>query len=180
MLHVFLADGFEEIEAFTTIDILRRCGLEVQTVSITSKRLIHGAHNIPIMVDTLFRHSTMANSRGFILPGGMPGTKNLMAFDGLRKAIVAHNNKKRLIAAICAAPMLLGEARLLIDRRVTCYPGFENSLHDAIIVQEPVVEDNNMITGRGPGAATEFAFAIAARFVSPDVIMKVKSDMLIA
>ncbi len=178
MLHLFLADGFEEIEAVTTLDILRRCGLEVQTISVTGKRIIHGAHGIPIMVDTLFRHSYVADSQGLILPGGMPGTKNLMASDGLRKAIVSQNKKQRLIAAICAAPSILGNLGLLSGRRATCYPGFESQLQGAVVENAAVVEDGHFITGRGPAAAQEFAFAIAARFASPEVVMQVKTGML--
>ncbi len=179
MLHVFLADGFEEIEAFTIVDILRRCGIEVNTVSLTSKRLVTGAHNIPVMVDSLYRKSALNDSQCFIFPGGMPGTKNLMTYDVLRKGIIAHNKKGGLIAAICAAPMLLGENRILVGKRATCYPGFETSMHEAIIEREHVVEDGNIITGQGPASAVQFAFTIAARFASADVIQKVMDDMLL-
>ncbi len=179
MLHIFLADGFEEIEALATMDILRRCGLEVQTVSITGKRLITGAHGISTMVDSLYRYSGVSSSECIILPGGMPGAKNLMAYDGLRKTIINHNKGNRLIAAICAAPMILGQLGLLAGKRATCYPGFEDYLTDAVITGKLVEESNNIITGKGPGAVTEFAFAIARHFVSEEVVKKVQSDMML-
>lgn len=178
MLHLFLADGFEEIEALSTIDILRRCNLEVQTVSITGKRLIHGAHNIPIMVDSLFRYSGVSESECIILPGGMPGAKNLLAYEGLRKALVNHNRAGRLIAAICAAPMVLGQLNILEGKNATCYPGFEKYLNGANISEALVEEDDNIITGRGPASAVPFAFAIAQRFVPQEVAKKVAEDML--
>lgn len=109
MLHIVLADGFEEIEALATIDILRRCGLEVQIISVTGKRLMVGAHNIPVQADTLLRVSDMNQTEGIILPGGMPGASTLAASDCLRKAIRAAYRSGKLLAAICAAPMVLGQ-----------------------------------------------------------------------
>ncbi len=179
MLHVILADGFEETEAFTTVDILRRCGLPVQIVSITGKRLICGAHGISTMADNIFRHSGVTGSEGIILPGGMPGAENLLAFEGLRKALVAQNLRHRLIAAICAAPMVLGRLNILEGRRATCYPGFEEHLKNALITSAMVEVDGNIITARGPAAVTDFAFVIAARFVPPSVTAGVRHDMLI-
>lgn len=178
MLHLFLAEGFEEIEALATLDILRRCGIEVVTVSITGKRLIHGAHDIPIMADSLFRRSAIENSDGIILPGGMPGARNLMVYDGLRKALVAHDKQGKLIAAICAAPMILGRTGLLAGRCATCYPGFEQYLENAELSLDAVVEDGNIITGKGPAAAVEFAFTIARHYVDEEVIGKVRNSML--
>ena len=178
MIHLFLATGFEEIEALTTLDILRRAGLEVNTVSITGTRLIIGAHGIPVMADSLFRKKDIDNSEALILPGGMPGAKNLMACDGLRRALVMHNNKGTLIAAICAAPMILGDQHLLDGKKATCYPGFQSYFPDDVYVNEPVVRDGNIITGRGPGAAVDFAFAIVENFVEKSVVERLKFDML--
>ena len=108
MLHIFIADGFEEIEALTTIDILRRCGIEVVTVSVTGTRLIKGSHGIPVMVDTVFRKGEISQSQGLILPGGMPGAQNLYLHEGLRKSLIAHNMRPAKFAfktgaASCAA-----------------------------------------------------------------------------
>lgn len=178
MLHVFLADGFEEIEALTTIDILRRCGLEVQIVSATGTRLIHGAHNMSIMAEAVFRKNEISQSEGLIFPGGMPGARNLLQHEGLRKTLIQHNENKKLIAAICAAPMVLGKNGILRERHATCYPGFEEELIGATYVNEMVVEDEHIITAKGPGATVEFAFAIASRFVDATMVECVKSDML--
>lgn len=178
MLHIFIADGFEEIEALTVIDVLRRCGLELQTVSVTGTRLIKGAHQIPIMVDTVFRKGEIDKSDGIILPGGMPGAKNLFLHEGLRKALISHSEKRTLIAAICAAPMVLGRHQLLEGRRVTCYPGFEEHLLGAEVIDMGICEDGNIITAKGPIYALDFAYAIAARFVDSATLAQVKSAML--
>lgn len=179
MLHIFIADGFEEIEALTTIDILRRCGLEVTTVSVTGTRLIRGAHGVPIMVDTVFRKGETGKSQGLILPGGMPGAKNLSLHEGLRKALLFHHERRTLIAAICAAPMVLGKRDLLVGRRATCYPGFEQELRGAMYVNTPVCEDDNLITAQGSAYTMDFAFAIAARFVDSATLAQVKSSLLL-
>ena len=179
MIHILLATGFEEIEAVTTIDILRRCGLEVQTISVTGTRLIRGAHGIPIMADGLFRKNIMDQSECVILPGGMPGTNNLWASDGMKRNLITLHGKQTLIAAICAAPIILGRLGLLYDRRATCYPGFEEELEGSYPTPEMVVEDGHIITGRGPGAAAELAFAIAGRFVAPHVIRQLREDMIL-
>lgn len=179
MLQLFLAPGFEEIETIATLDILRRCGLDVVTVSIAGKRLIHGAHGIPVMADVIFKRAVMQQSQGCILPGGMPGAKNLMEHDALRKAILQHGEQQRPIAAICAAPMALGEWGLLQGRRATCYPGFEKHLKGATLSDEPVVRDGHIITAKGPAYAVDFAFAIAERFLKPADLQKIKAGMLL-
>lgn len=178
MLHIFIAEGFEEIETFTTIDILRRCGLEVTLVSVTGTRLIKGAHGIPVMVDTVFRRSELTKSMGLILPGGMPGARNLSFHDGLGKILSYHAPLRTLIAAICAAPTVLAKHGLLRGRRATCYPGFESALEGTIISGEMIVEDDNFITARGPAAAVDFAFAIAARFVDSSTLARVRGELL--
>lgn len=178
MIHLFLADGFEEIEALATLDILRRCGLAVDTVSCTKNRTVMGAHNIPVLADETFRGSDYAESDALILPGGMPGAKNLLDHEGLRKALVAQNERGALIAAICAAPMVLGQHGLLQRRCATCYPGFDDKLLGATVKSDYVVEDGHIITGRGPAAAVEFGFAIASRFVSAARVAEVRAGML--
>ncbi len=177
MLHVILADGFEEIEAFTTIDILRRCGISVTTVSITGKRVVTGAHNIRIMADGLFRQSAVTSSECIILPGGMPGVINLYACEGLKKVLRSHVSHGRLTAAICAAPIVLGRLNLLNNHRVTCYPGCENDLYGAKYTGATVEADATFITANGPGAAMAFAFAITRRFATPSVIKRVKDAL---
>ncbi len=179
MLHLFLADGFEEIEALATLDILRRCGLEVQTISISGAHTVHGAHGIPVYADAVFRQSELMESQCFILPGGMPGAQNLLDSSGLHKALITQYERGALIAAICAAPMVLGQHGLLKEHAATCYPGFEEYLEGADVQDNMVVESANIITGRGPAAAKDFAFAIAARFITPKQIKEVKKGMLL-
>lgn len=178
MIHLFLADGFEEIEALATLDILRRCGLLVSTISCTGTRSVTGAHNLTVMTDNIFRATEINDSDALILPGGMPGAKNLLDNEGLRKVLMAQHNRGGLIAAICAAPMVLGQHGILEGKRATCYPGFEEHLTGAEVVADYVVCDGNIITGKGPAAAKEFAFAIASHFVSAERITEVKTGML--
>lgn len=134
--------------------------------------------NMSIMAETVFRKCEIYKSHGIILPGGMPGARNLFLHEGLRKAILHHHDCKNLIAAICAAPMVLGKHGILKGHRATCYPGFEHELEGAEHVNDLVVEDGHIITAKGPRAAVDFAFAIASRFVDATTIARVKSDML--
>lgn len=180
MIHLFLADGFEEIEALATLDILRRCGLEVTTVSNTDNQVVKGAHGIPVVADCIFSEANLTGSDALVLPGGMPGAKNLLDNELLRDALLDQNARGGLVAAICAAPMVLGQHGILQDRCATCYPGFENMLIGASFKPALVVEDGNVITGKGPAAAKDFGFTIAARFVDAETIEGVRQGMLYA
>lgn len=178
MIHLFLANGFEEIEALATIDILRRCGLEVATISNTKDKIVVGAHNIRVMADYAFGEISLDESQAIVLPGGMPGAKNLLENVALRDILLTQNNRGGLVAAICAAPMVLGQHGILQGRKATCYPGFENMLVGADVQTALVVDDGNVITGKGPAAAKDFGFAIAARFVSDATVDSVRKGML--
>lgn len=178
MIHLFLANGFEEIEALATLDILRRCGLEVATVSNTQDKVVIGAHNIPVIADYSFGEIPLADSQALILPGGMPGAKNLLDNAALREALLAQNARGALVAAICAAPMVLGQHGILQGRKATCYPGFEDMLLGADVQTALIVEDGNVITGKGPAAAKSFGFAIAARFADAAIVDSVRKGML--
>lgn len=180
MIHLFLADGFEEIEALATLDILRRCGLEVVTVSNTENKVATGAHGIPVVADCVFSEANLAGSDALVLPGGMPGAKNLLDNELLRDALLAQNARGGLVAAICAAPMALGQHGILQGRCATCYPGFEDMLTGANHQSALVVEDGNVITGKGPAAAKDFGFTIAARFVDAATVESVRQGMLYA
>ncbi len=159
MITVFLAEGFEEIEAVTPIDILRRGGVDVRTCSITSSRLVTGAHGIPFQADTTISEID-GREEGILLPGGMPGTLHLKASAPLRQRILSCHQNGGLVAAICAAPTVLGDLGILKDRTATCYPGMEKELFCAHPSQEPVVVSGNIITSRGAGTASLFAFRI--------------------
>lgn len=177
MLHILLADGFEEIEALATFDILQRLHLPVQTVSIKGARQVCGAHGLTMKADSLIRKNELRQSQGIILPGGMPGAANLNSNEAVKKILLHHHVQHTPMAAICAAPMVLGSAGILEGRRATCYPGFEDHLKGATIINEAVVRDNNIITAIGPAATFDFAFAIAAMFLPKDVIEAEKKAM---
>jgi len=153
---VFLADGFEEIEAIAPIDIMRRAGIEVTTISVTATKEVRGAHDILLQADCLFGQIDFSNADLLFLPGGMPGTKNLEAHDGLKQLLLKHANEGKKLAAICAAPSILGKLGLLKGKEAVCFPGFEETLKGAILSDKKVVQSGNIITGKAAGAAVEF------------------------
>lgn len=155
--YIFLTTGFEEIEAIATIDVLRRAGLNVVTVSVESSRQVEGSHGVVVTADTLLEANDYSDSSILILPGG---TVRLGEFDFLNKLLVSQNNAGKPIAAICAAPSLLGRLGILEGKEATCYPGFEGYLQAAKVVDKRVAADGNVITGRGPGCTVEFALKI--------------------
>ena len=167
MLYLCLADGFEEIEALAAIDILRRADIPVLTVGITGKT-VSGAHKINVTADVL--PDDVKNITGIILPGGMPGTKNLEKSDFVINTIKEVNKAGGLIAAICAAPSILGHLNLLNGKNATCFPGFEKDLFGANVTKSGVAVDGNIITANGPGAALEFGFAITDYITKSDNI----------
>lgn len=162
MIYVFLANGFEEIEALAPVDFLLRAGIEVKTVGVSGK-ICKGAHGISVEADILPEDVVLdENVQGIILPGGMPGAENLNNSSDVQKAIdfCAENNK--IIGAICAAPFILGRKGLLKGKNATCFPGFEDELKDASIVEDGVIIDGNIVTARGAGVAWEFGAAICS------------------
>lgn len=154
---IFLADGFEEIEGLTVVDLLRRAEIEIEMVSISDSDMVTGAHNIKVKADKTFQEVEFQTIDMIILPGGMPGTKNLLKFEPLNEKIKEFYKKGNMLAAICAAPMILGANGILVGKKATCYPGFEQELKGAEVVPESVVIDGNIITSRGLGTAIEFA-----------------------
>ena len=169
MIYMFLADGFEEVEALCPLDILRRAGLEVTTVGIGGKDVIRGAHGIIVhadIPDVMYRD---ANPDMLILPGGMPGSKNLDESRIVDSALRAAGRKGAYLAAICAAPMVLGKRGYLEGKRAVCFPGFEEYLTGATVdTEKTVVRDGNVITARGMGVALEFGLTLAAALTSPE------------
>ena len=159
MVYLFLSNGFEECEAITPLDILRRANVEVETVGIGSKT-ITGSHNITVNCDTVNKDLSFDNLEGIILPGGMPGTLNLEADSTVQSAIDYCANNNLLISAICAAPQILGHKGLLNGKNATCFPGFEDELKGCVLSQQKVVTDGNIITARGAGVAFQFGFEI--------------------
>ena len=162
MVYVFLADGFEEIEALTPVDLLRRAAIEVALVSIyPDRKTVKGARGITVTADITISQADVEDSDITVLPGGMPGTVNLFECEPLMKFVDDLNEKGRRIAAICAAPAkILGVKGLLKGKKATCYPGLENLLEGATPVTDPVVTDGNITTSRGLGTAVDFACEI--------------------
>lgn len=178
---VFLAEGFEEIEAITVIDMLRRAGMPVKTVSITTSLQVTGAHGVTVNADVIFDNTLFSDAEWLILPGGMPGATNLYEFDPLGGLLKAQlNSEKGRIAAICASPaVILGQLGLLKGEKATCYPGFENMLHGAEIEDAPVVISGKFVLGNGPGSATAWALAIIAEAMGSEQAIEVANGMLI-
>ncbi len=173
MVYVFLADGFEEIEALAPVDFLRRAGVEVKTVAIKGKTAV-GAHNIEVTADINIDEASLNEEvEAVILPGGMPGSQNLYENSKVHEAIDFANDNNKLICAICAAPFILGRKGLLEGKEATCFPGFENELKGAIVKNEGVVKSDNIITAQGAGVAWEFGERIARELVGCEKSQKI-------
>lgn len=157
---VILADGFEEIEALTVVDLLRRAQIYVGTVSITDDYTVHGAHGINVQAEDLFEEVAFVESDMIVLPGGMPGTSNLNAHEGVRRVVKEFNRDGKYIGAICAAPTILGNLGLLKGKRVSCYPSVEQEIQGAVMTRTDVTVDGNLITSRGAGTAIAFALKL--------------------
>ncbi len=165
---IFLADGFEEIEGLTVVDILRRAGMEAVMVSIMGRKEICGSHKISVQADELYEDIDVAALDGVVLPGGMPGTLNLGAHAGVNETIKSFAAEGKLVAAVCAAPSVLGQAGLLQGKKAACYPGFEDKLTGAEVVYDEVAEAGNIITSRGMGTTIAFALRITAFLAGED------------
>lgn len=175
---IFLAEGFEETEALVPYDILRRGGVDVSLVSVSGSENVQGAHGVPIGVHEALTEAA-AEADLLMLPGGMPGTFNLGASETLCGIIAKAAKSGKVIAAICAAPSVIGKMGLLNGRKATCYPRFEDKLTGARCVGENVVKDGNFITGIGPGASFEFGFALLAELEGEAVVRRVKEQMIL-
>ena len=160
MVYVHLADGFEEIEALTIVDVLRRANIMVKTVSITKEKTVRGAHDIKVLADLLFEEADYQKCEMIVLPGGMPGTANLGNHQGLAKQLTEFSNEGKWLAAICAAPSVLGKMSLLKGKRATSYPGYKEQMIGAEYTEERVVRDGKIVTSRGPGTAIEFSLKL--------------------
>ena len=177
MVYVFLADGFEEIEALTPVDILRRGGVDVVTVGVTGREAT-SSHNIVVTADIMEEEiDDFDGVEAIVLPGGMPGTTNLEASEVVKEAIEYCSKNDILIGAICAAPSILGKKMLLEDKKATCFPGDEKYLYGADVKSDKVVVDGKFITGKGAGAAADFGFAMLAILKDKETADRVKETM---
>ncbi|MDR1171773.1 MAG: DJ-1/PfpI family protein [Bacteroidales bacterium] len=172
---IFLITGFEEIEALATIDILRRGGVEIKSVSLTGDRTVAGGHRISVIADYLFEEADFAGVQMLILPGG---TVKFNEHDGLKREILAFSRQGKPIAAICAAPMVLGGLGLLKDKRATCYPGYEKYLTGAHVTEAPVMVDGNITTGRAAGYTLDFALELLAQLTDREVSAETARKLL--
>jgi 4-methyl-5(b-hydroxyethyl)-thiazole monophosphate biosynthesis len=179
MVYVHLALGFEEIEAVTILDILRRAGIQASFVSMVKGKFVRGSHGILVEADITFEEADYDLCNMIVLPGGMPGTKNLMENEGLIMKIKEFNKQGKYLAAICAAPMVFGAANILKDKNATIYPGMEEYLKDAKISTKKVVVDGKTITSRGPGTAMEFALTIVEILMGQTISNKLRKDLVI-
>jgi 4-methyl-5(b-hydroxyethyl)-thiazole monophosphate biosynthesis len=176
---VLLADGFEEIEAVTIIDVLRRADVSVETLGVAGKK-VRGSHGIPIEADRTLGEAKDARWDMVVLPGGMPGSTHLRDDPRVQALIKDQNRGGGKLAAICAAPMALGAAGVLQGRKATCYPGIEKELTGAVVRQDRVVSDGNIITSRGPGTSIEFALKLVEDLSGASKADALRRGMLVA
>lgn len=178
MVYIFFADGFEEIEALAPVDILRRAGLTVSMVGVTGK-VVMGSHNIPVTMDQELSEVDPQQAQAIILPGGALGTENLEKSAGVQAAIDHCVKEGKLIAAICAAPSVLAHKGLLSGKTATAYPSFQKHLTEggAVVSEDYVCHDGNIITARGMGVANDFSFEIVKTLVGGEMAEKVREEI---
>lgn len=177
-VYVFTADGFEEIEGLTVVDLMRRAGAQVQMVSISDGLAVKGSHGIEIKADTFFDDVDFDQADLLVLPGGMPGTLHLGEHEGLTGLLQDFAAKGKRVAAICAAPSVLGGLGLLKGKRAVCYPGFEDKLTGAQVEMEEVVTDGCITTSRGLGTAIPFALELLSLLFGPEKAEEIKKSVI--
>jgi 4-methyl-5(b-hydroxyethyl)-thiazole monophosphate biosynthesis len=177
-VYVFLANGFEDIEALIPVDVLRRGGVEVVTVStVEGSQIVETAHRVQVVADALFDECDFSDADLLMLPGGMPGASNLNAHEGVRQALLRQHAAGKRVAAICAAPLVLGGLGILRGKRATCYPGFEQTLEGATYTGDLCTVDGNVTTGEGPAAAFPFAYSLLSQLKDDATARQVATGM---
>jgi len=177
-VYVFLADGFEDVEALIPVDVWRRGGLDVTTVSISDFPLVNSAHGVNIEADIMFEQGEFGDADLIFLPGGMPGASNLYAHKGVRKAVTDQFVAGKKVAAICASPaVVLAPLGILNDKKATCYPGFEQALEKATYTADLVTVDDNVTTGEGPAAAFPFAYELLSQLTDKQTSDQIAEGM---
>lgn len=175
---VFFAEGFEEIEALTVVDVCRRAGVEVQMVSVSGDRTVSGSHGINVQMDMGFDEVDFDSLDMIVLPGGKLGTEKLEAHQGLMEQVDAFDRAGKYLAAICAAPSILGHRGILKGRRAGCYPGWEKHLEGAQVSMDDATVDGHVITGRGMGCSIAFSMEIVARLQGVEQAVKVAESIV--
>lgn len=177
---VFLADGFEEVEALTCIDVMRRAGMPVVTVSINPELEVTGAHGVTVLADSLWDDNDYSDAEWLTLPGGVPGAPNLAAHEALCDALVAQEERGGKVAAICASPaVVLAPLGILMDRAAVCYPSMEAGIEGVKWQNTAVAVDGNVVTGNGPAAAAPFALTLVAQSLGREKAEEVANGMLL-
>ena len=176
MVYILLADGFEEVEAIEPADIMKRSGIDVKTVSVTDKKLVTGAHGIPVTADMFIDEVKKDNMELLMLPGGA-GHVLLDSSDAVHALIDYAFENEIYLAAICASPSVLGKKGILKGKNATCFPGFEKYLDGANVLSDKAVTDGKIITGKGAGAAADFGFAIVKALKDAETAAVVKAQM---
>lgn len=177
-LGIFMADGCEEIEGLTVVDLVRRAGIEIEMISVSGNDTVTGSHKIAFRTDVKKADADYTSYDGIVLPGGMPGTTHLMEDETVNRVIREFASEGKLVAAICAAPSVLGNAGLLAGKTATCYPGVEGKLIGADFVTDPVAKDGNIITSRGLGTAIDFAAEIVAYLKDQEAAKSLKESIV--
>ncbi|NLM72685.1 MAG: DJ-1/PfpI family protein [Clostridiaceae bacterium] len=178
-VYVMLADGFEEIEALSVVDVLRRGNVDTVSVAVKEDKVVLGAHNIPVVADDKLSQVKVEKDDMIVIPGGGKGVENLGASEELLSLLKEHQSNNGWLAAICAGPMIPGKLGFLKGIKATCYPGCEGNLTEAILFEGNAVVDKNFITGRGPGVSLDFAFAILETIKGKEITAHVKKGMLV-
>ena len=177
---VFFGTGYEEIEALTVVDILRRAGVEPVMVSVMKEKSVAGSHDIRVETDALIGEIDFTGLDVIVLPGGMPGTKNLEACEALMAQVDIFAAQGKIVAAICAAPSILGHRGILKGKKACSFPSFESHLEGAEVLQQPAVMDGNLITGRGMGAAIPFGLKILEKLQGEEAARKMAEAIIFA
>lgn len=177
-VYEFLATGFEEVEATTPADLLRRAGIDVCLVSITGELAVTGAHGLTLLADSKYSEMDFSDGDMLILPGGQPGTNNLGSYKPLLELLQTWNEDGKRLAAICAAPTVFGKIGMLEGKRATCYPGCENQLIGAITMVDEVVTDGNITTSRGVGTAIAFVAEIIRLLLDEKTAEKITKSVV--
>lgn len=175
---IFFAEGYEEIEALTVVDLCRRAGIWVDMVSVTDSLQVTGAHGIPVVMDKMLAEVEFDTLDMLVLPGGMPGTRNLEQVPLLMEQVKAFAAAGKYIAAICAAPSVFGHLGLLAGKNACCYPGFEEELTGANVMFHPCEADGNIITSRGMGCAIDFSLKIIEKLENDDTASKIGRQII--
>ena len=175
---VFFAEGFEEIEALTVVDLTRRAGIETKMISVTGEKQVTGSHGISVTMDQVLEEVDFNQLEMLVLPGGMPGTLNLKACEPLMEQVKAFEREGKYLAAICAAPTVFGGLGLLKKRKACCYPGMEEQLEAAQVGYEPCIVSDKIITSRGMGTAMDFGLQLVAVFQGEEAANKLSGTIV--